>query len=307
MKTFEVTEPFIDVQCGLAEGPYWEREANILRFVDIVSGDVYRVNLSEGPSSLRKFKYDQIVTVTADIEGQPDSFIFGGKTGVGIAKKDSSDSRMIADFWSDEEKIDGKNERMRANDGGVDDQGRFWVGTMCDPMVTEVKAMGALFRVDLDGKPNRILSGLTCPNGMSWSKDGKHMHVTDTPTKAIHKYDFDQASGSLSNKSTLYDIKHEGAMGADGHALDEEDNIWAALWGTGKVVRINPQGEVTAEVKLPVRSPTAVAFCGEDIYITSEKEPEPDKYPESAKWSGMVFKCHVGVKRRELPLCKVKA
>ncbi|KAG9251464.1 SMP-30/Gluconolaconase/LRE-like region-domain-containing protein [Emericellopsis atlantica] len=287
MKTFEVTEPFIDVQCGLSEGPYWEREANILRFVDIVSGDVYRVNLSEGPSSLRKFKYDQIVTVTADIEGQPDSFIFGGKTGVGIAKKDSSDSRMITDFWSDEEKIDGKNERMRAND--------------------EVKAMGALFRVDLDGKLNRIPSGLTCPNGMSWSKDGKHMYFTDTPTKAIHKYDFDQTSGSLSNKSTLYDIKHEGAMGADGHALDKEGNIWAALWGTGKVVRINPQGEVTAEVKVPVRTPTAVAFCGEDIYITSEKEPEPDQYPESAKWSGMVFKCHVGVKGRELPLCKIKA
>lgn len=40
----------------------------------------------------------------------------------------------------------------------------------------------------------------------------------------------------------------------------------------------------------------AVVFAGEDAYITSETESEPEKYPESTKHHGKVFKCHLGVR-----------
>lgn len=46
-------------------------------------------------------------------------------------------------------------------------------------------------------------------------------------------------------------------------------------------------------------------FAGEDIYITSEEEHEPEKYPDSVKYSGMVFKCNVGVKGRPVNLARV--
>lgn len=48
-----------------------------------------------------------------------------------------------------------------------------------------------------------------------------------------------------------------------------------------------------------------MVFAGEDIYITSEEEHEPEKYPESVKYSGMVFKCSVGVKGKPANLAKV--
>lgn len=51
----------------------------------------------------------------------------------------------------------------------------------------------------------------------------------------------------------------------------------------------------------------AVVFVGEDIYITSEQDPEAEKYPGSAKWHGSVFKCHVGVKGRKLYDAKISA
>lgn len=31
----------------------------------------------------------------------------------------------------------GKEKRMRGNDGAVDSKGRFWVGTMNDPLVVD--------------------------------------------------------------------------------------------------------------------------------------------------------------------------
>ena len=49
--------------------------------------------------------------------------------------------RWIKKYWSEEENNDGKHggkaNRMRGNDGAVDCKGRFWVGTMNDPLVTD--------------------------------------------------------------------------------------------------------------------------------------------------------------------------
>jgi len=62
--------------------------------------------------------------------------MFGGKYGIGIATKNGSENRLIKHFWTEDERREGKDARMRANDGAVDSQGRFWVGTLCDPQET---------------------------------------------------------------------------------------------------------------------------------------------------------------------------
>lgn len=80
--------------------------------------------------------------VTAELDGSKDSFVFGGRYGIGVAKKESSDLRLTQRFWSKEDELEGKHERMRANDGAVDSQGRFWVGIMTDPEIESVKAHG---------------------------------------------------------------------------------------------------------------------------------------------------------------------
>ena len=55
---------------------------------------------------------------------------------MGIGKKDSNETRLLKSYWTEEEKKDGKPDKMRANDGIVDSNGRFWVNTLCDPEVT---------------------------------------------------------------------------------------------------------------------------------------------------------------------------
>ena len=246
--------------------------------------------------------------------------------------------RLIQPFWTNEETQSGKAERMRANDGAVDSKGRFWASAVCDPLVTSFTPDGerdlnpqwrkrannkllptaaVLFRLDTDGQFHRVITGATIPNGLSWSMDNKTMYWTDTDRGAIYAYDFDE-SGNISNKRVFFQPKDGGP---DGHAQDEHGNLWVALWGAWKVVRVSPDGEVTAEVRVPTRCPTvsrspykldpvsylkqAVAFAGEDIYITSESEQEPEKYPESLKYHGDVFKCHVGVKGRPMHVARI--
>lgn len=74
--------------------------------------------------------------LTAELASADDSFLFGGKYGIGVAKKNSSEMRLIQPFWTEEETQAGKAERMRANDGAVDSKGRFWASAVCDPLVT---------------------------------------------------------------------------------------------------------------------------------------------------------------------------
>jgi sugar lactone lactonase YvrE len=47
-------------------------------------------------------------------------------------------------------------------------------------------------------------------------------------------------------------------------------------------------------------------FAGEDLYITSAEDPEADtKHPESKKYQGGLFKCHVGIRGRRPFVAKI--
>jgi sugar lactone lactonase YvrE len=113
---------------------------------------------------------------------------------------------------------------------------------------------GTVFRLDNDGSFHRVMEDVTVPNGMSWSMDDKTFYFTDSPTHNIFAYDFDADSAAFSNKRVFFHAE-DGAV-PDGHAQDEHGNVWVALHGGWKVVRVSPEGKVTAEVHVPTRCPT---------------------------------------------------
>lgn len=135
IKQYKVTEPWLKTSCGLGEAPFWDKKSNTLRFLDIIKKQLHVVNLNEGPSSHKTIDLPFSIGCTANIEGNDDEFIFGGKDGYGIANKNTGEPRYIKKFWSDEEVQSGRAHRSRSNDGSVDSHGRFYVGTMNDPTI----------------------------------------------------------------------------------------------------------------------------------------------------------------------------
>lgn len=79
------------------------------------------------------------------------------------------------------------------------------------------------------------------------------MYFTQSERDTIFAYDFDAETGAISNKRPFF--KPESGT-PDGHAQDVDGNLWVALWGGSKVVRVSPGGTVTAEIALPTRCPT---------------------------------------------------
>lgn len=65
----------------------------------------------------------------------------GGKHGIYILERDSGKLELLKRFYDSEERDD----RLRSNDGAVDPQGRFWIGTMNDFHVGAPQAEGEFF------------------------------------------------------------------------------------------------------------------------------------------------------------------
>ena len=315
IKKYSVTEPYLDLGCALGEGPYYDESRNILRFVDIVKKKVHMIDPFQGPTSHKEFDLEFSIATTANIEGNDQEFIFGGKLGYGIMNKDTGEVHWIKKVWTDAERIDdgggkpgfGRNreERMRGNDGAVDPMGRYYVGAMNDDAVvgSNFTDEGILFRLDDDLSLHRVLEGITIPNGTSWTKDNKTMYFTDSVTRSIMAYPYNAETGEASFSEGKVFYKVESGV-PDGHCQDEEGCLWVANHGTGKVFRVNPQGETVAEIQLPTRCVTCPAFCGTDLFITTMREVEPKKYPESTKLQGALFKVNVDVRGK--PLNKFK-
>ncbi|KAF2159292.1 hypothetical protein M409DRAFT_60989 [Zasmidium cellare ATCC 36951] len=317
IKTYTIAEPYLNLQCGLGEGPHWESSRNSLRFVDIVKKKLHVVNLVHGPSSHQQFDLDYSIACSADIDGDETRFVFGGNSGYGVFERETGEHRVVRGMWRDAERLeDGggragvgrcKEERMRSNDGAVDARGRYFVGTMNDPALVgeNFTDEGVLFRLDPDLSLHRVTEGVTIPNGTSWSADNKTMYFTDSPSGKIVAYPYDLETGEAmwDEGKTFFTCPYEGGV-PDGHCQDEEGHFWVACFGTSKVVRVDPNGNVVAEVEVPTRCVTCPTLCGTELFITTAAELDPEKYPRSTKYQGSVFKVDVGVRGK--PLNKFK-
>jgi len=313
IKEIVVKDAYLNLSGGLLEAPFWESPRNSLRFVDIVKKKLYFVDLTKGPSSLQTHDLEHSVGVTADVEGNDDEFIVGGKRGYGLFNRNTGKQRLIKEMWTDAERQDdgggkpkaGKNkeERMRSNDGAVDGKGRFLVGTMNDPaLVGEgFTDEGIVFRLDSDLSIHRVFQPVTIPNGISWSDDNKTIYFTDSPSGKIVAYPYDLETGAISTDSgkPFFTNPYEGCV-PDGHCRDIDGNFWICFYGSSKVLQVNPEGEVLTRVHFPTRNVTCPTICGTELFVTSAEEHEGDKYPDSSKFQGSLFRVDIGVKGRPL-------
>lgn len=125
------------------------------------------------------------------------------------------------------------------------------------------------------------------------------MFFTDSPDKTIYQFDFDPATGSVSNRRPFFRMPADNRYGAnavpDGHCIDEEGYMWTALHDGARVLRISPQGEVVAEIRVPTSQVTCPCFVGTQLFITSAGGSGKDGEPVD-KYAGSCFLVDVGVR-----------
>jgi sugar lactone lactonase YvrE len=165
-------------------------------------------------------------------------------------------------------RVDAEQPRSRLNDGKCDRRGRFFAGGMDDK---EELKICSLWRLDADLSVTRVDDGIICTNGPCWSPDNRTFYLADTFQGEYWAYDYDIATGSLTNKRLFHSFKNDPGV-ADGSTIDDEGFVWNAQLISGDLVRYAPDGTVDRRIGMPVRNITSVMFGGDrldELYVTS--------------------------------------
>jgi L-arabinonolactonase len=170
--------------------------------------------------------------------------------------------------------IDTGRADQRFNDGAVDRQGRFVVGTMHARAPADNIYHGSLYSIGPDLEETLLEGGIGVANGQSWSPDGRSFYFTDGPKRKIWIYDYGTETGAISNKQMFVDTEPFNS-GADGMTIDAEGFLWVAFVNSGKIARFDRSGRTALVIDMPCRMPTNVGFGGPDLdvlYVTSLKQ-----------------------------------
>lgn len=266
----------------LGEGPVWLPEEKRLLFVDILAPAV----VSADPEAGTFVTHAMPELISAIVPRRRGGFVAAMQTG--FKAIDLAGGR-VTPIASPEADRPGN----RFNDGKCDRRGRFWAGTLA---IDTTPGHGSLYRLDPDGRCQRMDSGFHISNGLGWSPDDRTFYFTDSEPRRIYAYDFDVDAGTISNRRIFVQVP-EGAGVPDGLAVDTQGFVWSAHWDGWCVTRYDPDGKVDRVINLPVPRPTSCAFGGPDLatlYVTSARIRLSAQQLAEAPLSGSVFAINTG-------------
>ena len=112
-----------------------------------------------------------------------------------------------------------------------------------------------------DGRTCRIADGLYFPNGLAFSADGQTLFIAETYRHRLWKGNWNAERGEWTNARVWSDMEGPtGPGGPDGMAVDDEGNLYVAVYGTGSIHVVAPTGQVIERLELPGQNPTNCAF-----------------------------------------------
>ena len=260
------------------EGPFWDATAQRLLLVDMLAGAIVEL---DGDRPIRH-EYGGVAAVIR--RRAAGGLVLAVEHGIQDLDDDLRPVGGVQTVFDDP--------AIRMNEGGCDPQGRLYLGTMG---YGAPEGAGTLYRIDRDRSVHEVLQGVTISNGLQWRADGLAAFYNDTTTHRISRYDFDPASGTFGERTTVVDIP-EATGSPDGLAIDVEGGLWCALYGGHAVHRYDQEGRLTEVVELPVRDITSCTFGGPDrttLFITTSREGWGEEHAEPA--AGAVFIHEAGV------------
>ncbi|MEQ9031308.1 MAG: SMP-30/gluconolactonase/LRE family protein [Aggregatilineales bacterium] len=264
----------VSVHCHLGEGPVWDAKNNYLYWVDLFRNRMHRW-CPLVPDAFDTINFDHMVSA---IGLRKDGLILATSDGVAYANSDGN-----IEAWRYFPVL--LQEGAHSNDGAVDRQGRFWLGTAAGKFPEN-----HLYR--LDSQSIQIMeSHIGISNGIGWSPDDRLMYYVDSPKQVIYVYDFDKSTGDIANRRIFVNVPK--SMGApDGITVDRDGYIWCAIWDGWRVVRYSPDGHVDTEIRVPVQRPTSCTFGGKHLntlYITSASTGLSARQRNQQPFAGDVF------------------
>lgn len=274
--SFTVNSSHIIPHGKLLEGITYDERTDTLYYIDIPAGSVFvSPNAANKPLGVPN---SYVVSASVGVVGltsDPNKLICGVEDGISVLDLATGEVENVREFPNGNI-VKGK--KLRSNDGSVAPDGSFWVGTMDD---SEEESLGSMWLLkNKESELKELWSGAGIPNGINWDLSRNIVYWTDSFKETIYKYNYnpETAEIDLDSKTPWF----SGVSTPDGSCIDKDGNLYVALWGSNKVVRVSPECKIDMEWKFPSKNMTCCAFGDKDfktLYVTSAdlgEDDEPD-------------------------------
>lgn len=277
MVTFgEKAETVCRAACIVGESPVWDARTQSLRMIDVHGQRVRTIDWAT--RAVRDVVLDDRPGSVV-LAGDGRLVVLAGKSVLALG-----DDGMPRTLFPD---LPLKG--LRFNDLKVGPDGWLWGGTFT------TAGGGAAYRVSPRGEVRELFGGVGNSNGIEWDSDRHFFYHVDTPKGTVCRYAYDPEDFTLRDRRLIRAFAPREGF-PDGMTRDAEGCLWVALWGAGRVVRLDPEtGDELAEVRLPVSQPACPVFAGDALDILAVTTAAHAVNMREEPLAGSVFAVPVGV------------
>jgi sugar lactone lactonase YvrE len=192
-----------------------------------------------------------------------DGFVILCHIGARVVAVDANGRRLRT--W---DRADDGRELQDPNDVTADGHGGVYFS---DPGLFSRRTMphGALMHLDAQGGLTHAVGNLWYPNGVYADVARGRLYMTEHMTGKVWLFDLD-AQGGIRNRRLFVDAlsllppsRYRDAYaetGPDGLEVGPNGDLYLAIYGAGRILRISPQGQLVDVIDTPARYVTNISF-----------------------------------------------
>ena len=229
------------------EGPVWFGDAGCLLFSDIPDNKILRYTPGVGVSTFRAPSH-YANGHSRDRQGR----LVSCEHGLRRVTRTELDGRItvIADSYQGKP-LNSPNDVVVKSDGSIwFTDPHYGIMSNYEGFAAKQELPCNVYRVDLDGSIEAVLTDFNCPNGLAFSPDEATLYVADTGrmfhADPQHIRSFSMASGRPKGGAVFHTIT-PGC--SDGIRCDTDGNLWSSA-GDG-VHCIAPDGHLMGKILVP--------------------------------------------------------
>lgn len=250
----------------LGEGVIWDERRRMFHYVDIEGQRIFSCREDGGIARTLR-THDMVGCILLDGDG---ALCYPMPDGLYRYVPETGENARVYTWEIPAE--------LRFNDGKAAPDGAFFVGAMYrDQSAPRAAGGGCLYRFTPEMGLVQVRAGMSIPNGLCWTADGRTMYHIDTATHQVMAYDYDPACSAMGAGRAAVTLP-EADGGPDGMTIDADGKLWVARWGGYAVTQYCPAtGRALQTIPVPDRNASCCCFGGADmrtLYITTAMDED---------------------------------
>jgi sugar lactone lactonase YvrE len=231
------------------------------------AGNVYAVN-GPGPQTIFKTTPQGVCELFVTLPGKSNgNGIRFGRDGTMYIADFTGHNVLRVDMKTRAISVLAHEDRMsQPNDLAIAPDGTLYAS---DPNWSD--GTGQLWRIDSQGRVQRLAEHVGTTNGIEVSPDGHTLYVNESVQRNVWAYTI-ASDGSLTDKRLLKQFD-DGLL--DGMRCDVDGNLYVTRPGKGLVTELSPRGEVLREIGVLGAKPSNLCFGGPDgctVFVTEVEQ-----------------------------------